>query len=70
MPNETDKRAEQLYRAVTATLKDTGVTGLLAVAGDAKAKVAWLETSSKTKALFSVLAANLTGIERDATLKS
>lgn len=51
------------------TLDHSGVVGLLAVGGDAKAKVKWPDTSAKTRGLFTELAANLTAIEHDATLE-
>jgi hypothetical protein len=61
MPNE--KRSQALYEAVLRTLADTGMMGLLAAVGDAKAKLPWMDTSLKTRDLFSRLESNLTDAE-------
>jgi hypothetical protein len=64
-----DERAEQLYQAVLLTLEHSGFMGLLAAGNDAKAKLPYKEASAKTKHLFVELAANLTEVERKATLE-
>jgi hypothetical protein len=61
-----EAKAELLYKAVMATLQETGMMGLLAAAGDAKEKVGWENASAKTREIFRKLGANLTALEPKA----
>jgi hypothetical protein len=57
---DDEARARQLYEAVIRTINDVGMIGLLAAAGDAKARVPFDKASPKTRTIFNTLASNLT----------
>lgn len=57
---DLDVRAEKLYNAVLALLRDRGTMGLLVAVGDARDGADWNDAAPKTREVFRHLVLNLT----------